>query len=326
MVARRLVVTGSDRGYFAYARQCLLSLADEVRGADLAVLDFGLSDEQRRFCQSLGALVRRPSPIVPDDPPGRPGFYAWPQLPRLFPDHDALAWIDADTVMFDGGAVDDLFAASAGGALAVVPELHHAYHRYGCSEPRINALHLRTRRFGGPWLRGPLSYQPFQKLYGEAVAESLAFRPVLNSGFFALLRDSPAWEAWGEELAKTDGADPAFHAQAALNVTVALHDLPVETLSATNNWLTSFALPRVDLDRRVLVTPSPEHEPIRVVHFAGLAGDSALTFETRSGGRFETRPTELRERLRGRAPGAADRAEPGSSPAVGVRPRPSTEV
>lgn len=303
MVARRLVVTGSDRGYFTYARQCLLSWVDEVRDADLAILDFGLTDEQRRFFESLGAIVRRPAaPVVRGDPPGRPGFYARPRLPRLFPDHEALMWIDADTVLLDGRAVDELFAASADGALAVVPELHHAYHRYGATEPRLNALHLRAERSGERWLRGPLSYQAFQEIYGETVAESLAFRPVLNSGVFALLRDAPTWRRWDEELAKTDGADPDFHDQAALNATVALHDLPVETLAATNNWLPACALPLVDADRRRLVTPSPEHEPIRIVHFAGLASDHKLTLPTRSGESFETLPCQFRERLMGLGP------------------------
>jgi len=304
----RLVVTGCDAGSFPLARQCVFSLIERVRGVDVAVLDFGLDDEQRSFFRAHGAWVRAPDiSVLPGVAQRRRGVFSRPLLPQIFPDHELLMWLDADSVVLQGRAVEDFFAASLGGAIAIVPELHHAYHRYSATESRLNALHLRAkaRRWRGrqAWLRGPISYDPYRALYGETVAERLAFRPVLNTGAVALRRDAPVWARWARELGRADPeAIPEFDDQAALNVAVELHDLPVEALSATHNWLPAKALPLVDPDHGVLRTPSPDHEPIGILHFAGLARDRGLVLETMAGGRLEVQPPQLLEALKALEP------------------------
>lgn len=304
----RLIVTGCDAGYFPLARQCVLSVIERVRGVDVAVLDLGLDDEQREFFRAHGVRVRAADLSVP---PGvelaQRGAFSRPLLPQLFPDHELLMWLDADTVVFQGGAVEDFFAASLGGAIAIVPELHHAYHRYGATEPRLNALHLRAQasRWRGrqAWLRGPISYDPYRALYGETVAERLAFRPSLNTGVLALRRDAKAWALWARELGRAEPeALPKFHDQAAMNVAVDLHDLPVETLSATHNWLIAKALPLADPDGRSLRAPSPDRESIGILHFAGLPRDRELVLETTTGGRLQVPPAQLLEELKSLAP------------------------
>jgi hypothetical protein len=283
-----VVVTGSDAKYFRFAADTLRSLLalGLAREARLALLDFGLADDQREW-----ALARKIE-IVPvgwdialgpsRDPElakmgdGYKAMTARPFLPAYFPGAETIQWIDADAwVQTLEGVRGPLEAAKRYG-FAVVPELHRAYaHLYSGGEGTL-AMHRDAAA----------------KSFGDGVAEALSRNPILNSGLFAGRADSPVWAKW-REFATLGMARHVskYTEQIALNLacyaTLGSSDSDtVQFLPGEFNFCCGLALPKIDRDTRAVLDPKFPHAPVHVVHLVGMTARRAFACPT--GGTLET--------------------------------------
>ncbi len=289
-----IICTAGDAGYFPLLRGLFLSLAEGPvsRAVALGVLDLGLAPDQRAWLATRGATLAVPDWDV--DFPGReraPAYYramtARPHLPRYFPGHDLLLWLDADTWVQDDSVLGWFTAAAARGELAIVPELDRSY----------------WTMFKPPKLWGQ-NQKAFAWSYGPRAGYRLGRNPILNSGAFALPAAAPHWGLWAEALRRAlqrrrlRGRTPPWPMnfflaeQTALNYVVFADRQPTTLLPALANWFVAKGHPMWDAARGLLVEPNAPHAPLGVVHLAGTnVKDRVWRLKSLQGGAVEVRAT-----------------------------------
>jgi hypothetical protein len=274
MKARRVIITGADAGYFRYLERAVRSVRAQVEGAAiaLAVLDLGLTRDQRAAIATLADLVVEPGwdYDLPDRarlPAHWRAYTARPHLPRHVPGYDAYLWLDADAWVQQGDAVTQFFAAAAGGSVAIVPEVHPAYRNQHEARAEFESV-IRAA---------------FESAFGPDVAHRLYRKPHLNTGAFALAADAPHWQAWSETLGQALAREAASAAaevrqpsrvpsrerlaeQCALNVVVYEQGLPAAYLPPRCNWICHHAAPRRDPASGLMTEPIPPFAPLGIVH------------------------------------------------------------
>lgn len=288
-MARVILISAADAGYFSLYADLVSSI--ERHGAtaasDLGLIDLGLDGEQRATLARLG--VRRVVPgwdIEPGPDMPVPGHYramtARPFLPRHFPDHEILLWLDADIWVQETHWLEVFVAGAERHGFCIVPELDRAYGSLYGDNPARQGHHAA-----------------YAACFGELSADKLMRHPVLNSGAFAAHRDSPVWGRWQEFARAAIATAPHKHAeQVALNAAIyaggAAHFLP-----AAANWICALARPHWDPERRLLVEPMLPHAPLGLVHLAGVVDPVDLA--TPAGGHLRTRLTygEMHHRVGG---------------------------
>ena len=261
------IVTGANAAYWTILADLINSIRSKPGGRALAisVLDLGLDEEQlTQLEQHVTAIVKPGWDIdFPDQAEQADWFKAMvarPFLPEHFPGYDAYLWIDADAWVQDLSVLDGYLAAAARGKLAITPELDR------CMIPDWAQI---TGRMVG------MSLETYRLGWDEELAKTLARRPMLNSGVFALAAGAPHWAAWRESLRDALQRTSNFMVeQTALNHAVHTHELPASYLPLYCNWLCHVALPWVDKGARRLVEPEAPHQPLGIVH---------LTHKTKNG-------------------------------------------
>ncbi|MBC8107857.1 MAG: methyltransferase domain-containing protein [Anaerolineae bacterium] len=255
---RTAIVVACDSHYFPLARNLIESIHEHRpdESIDIQLLDVGLSAEQREQLRQGNVTVIEPSWDI--DFPARAGAPIWyraftarPFLPRYLPDRQLLIWLDADTWLQDWRAVALLIRGASDGALAIVPELHRSFtHLY---QP-VNDIRLSVRK-------------SYANAFGEELARQMTWKPVLNTGVFALRTDSPLWELWARVM--SDGltrSTDRLLAQCALNVAVATSASAVHPLPQWANWPCHLATPALNRTSGLLIEPELPYEPLSIVH------------------------------------------------------------
>ncbi|MFM7347736.1 MAG: hypothetical protein ACKO1J_20485 [Tagaea sp.] len=287
-MSESVVVTGADAKYFRFAADALRSLLalGLEREARLALLDFGLAEDQRGWAAARGiavvpvgwdvALGPSRDPEIAKMGDGYKAMTARPFLPNYFPQATAIQWIDADAWVQSAEGVRGPLAAARRYGFAVVPELHRAYAHLYSGGAATAAMHRDAAA----------------KSFGAGVADALARNPILNSGLFAGRADSPVWGKWREFAA----AGMARHVskyteQIALNLacyaTLGRSDGDaVQFLPPEYNYCCGLALPAIDRETRAVVDPKFPHAPVHVVHLVGMTERRAYVCP--SGGTIET--------------------------------------
>lgn len=249
------VVSAADENYWFLLRGLICSLKD--RGLnDIGVIDIGLAPASRSWLEARAVQVVDAKWMV--DFPGRtdvPDFMksmtSKPFLPRLFPGHEIICWIDSDAWLQDEFAIEYLRRGAELNAIAIVPEIDRAYR-----------ITLEGSKYRRTW----------RNLYGQIFPDFIPpdrdVPAVLNSGVFAMRSTSPVWQLWADQLQSLGERTRFFLAeQSALNVAIYSSKPNVALLPATCNWLTFAELPR--LDSSLFVSPAIPHEKIGVLHIAG---------------------------------------------------------
>ncbi|MGE0714307.1 MAG: hypothetical protein AB7P02_02595 [Alphaproteobacteria bacterium] len=262
----RIIVSGADARYFPLLAELHRSLAERgvLDRAALGVVDCGLSADQRMALESAGAEVAKADwgfdfPLretVEATVPGLKAMTARPMLPQLFPGRRLVMWLDADTWVQDAGIVELFFATADRGALAATLELDRAY------------AHLRVgRRY----------WDHLARWWEEAsasteTAEAMAWRPIINSGAFAMPADAPVWRSWLRTTRAWYGRQTEMRRstplveQFALNFVAYRGGYPLVPLPTRCNWLCHLAMPAWDPATGRLCDPLPPHEPLGLVH------------------------------------------------------------
>lgn len=274
MTARRVIVSGADAGYFRYLKRAAESVRAQDPGSDIALvlLDLGLERAQREDLARFADAIVEPGwdYDLPDRdtlPSHWRAYTARPHLPRHVPGYDLYLWLDADAWVQQWDAVEQFFASAAGdeagGAVAIVPEVHPAYRNQNEARDEFEAV-IRAA---------------FADSFGKETADRLYRKPHLNTGAFALRADATHWQAWSDALGRALTGDAArkprearppsrerLAEQCAMNVVVYDEGLPAVFLDPRCNWICHHAAPRRDPETGLLTEPTPPFAPLGIVH------------------------------------------------------------
>lgn len=268
---KTIVITATDSGFVSLAQDTLDSLRRLKFNYefDFGMLDLGMSAEQRQNFAGQGVRVEMvrsdiayPMREVWEAQKGSiRTLTARPFLRRYFPDYDVYVWIDADIWAQTPDALNALIAeASNSPALCIASEMDRCYGTY--------FTNMEVWQHFNKW---------YKVCYGEQVAATMTFKPMLNAGVWAMNKGSPVWDAWAELYTSflqtvTTGIDAAnFMAdQLALNMLIYMNGLPCCVMPSSFNWLAFiYAMPKFDEQRGLYVEPYLPHRPISQFHLAG---------------------------------------------------------
>lgn len=275
---RVIVFTGADANYFPLLQGAMMSIRAARPDVSLAVLDLGLTPEQRDWCTEFAPHINKPvwpfkSPPIKDLPNSYLGLFSRPKMRDLAPGYDVYVWFDADAWVQDRSGLDLLIAGAVRRkGLGIVPELDRSIGRY----------------YGG-WLQFCENIKPRWGVFGQSVADTLAYYPMLNCGIIALHANAPHWEKWLGAMER--GLDVACHfliEQMAMCHAVYVSQLfeQTELLPMRCNWMCHHALPAWDSDRQCLVEPYLPHETIGNVHLTFRDKSAVRRIQTTGGGRI----------------------------------------
>jgi hypothetical protein len=250
-----IIVTAADEGYAPLLLDLLHSLADAKLSDDycVGVVDLGLAAETRAAIAPLVAEVVKPGwPFRPHPKFGAEPRYlsraVRPFLPRYFPGHEIILWLDADCWVQERAALDDLARCGRTIGAAFVPAADRGY------------VHSRSSRV---WVD-----RRYRMAFGAAEVEKLASFNYVNSGVFALAAAAPHWAAWERrfQAALDRWTDDFLSDQAILNAVIYLDRFPMTMLPAEYNWLCHLRLPVWSTKSKKLVNPNFPWTRIGVVH------------------------------------------------------------
>jgi lipopolysaccharide biosynthesis glycosyltransferase len=263
---KTIIISASDQNYVFLANDLFSSLKklSFQHPFDIGLLDVGMDANNRKFFEEFGVRVATAEadieyPAREQWEAKRPGvrtLTARPFLRRYFPGYDLYIWLDADVWVQTPEAIDTMISEAARiPAMFIACELDRCYT--GFFENAETWL-----KFAG-W---------YQTNFNPETAAAMTLKPMLNAGVFALHAASPVWDAWrdmySEALQRTTGFnDQTFMAdQLGLNILLYLKGQPFVTMPANFNWLTFFALPKLDRATNLLVEPLPPYRPISQIH------------------------------------------------------------
>ena len=263
---RTVLISGCDANYFALLRELLTSIEPHrrARGFALAIMDYGLTDEQVTWLREHSAEVVKPSwrLEISHAPSDKRGLIFSSRLffPDELPGYDVYFWIDSDAWLQTPETLDVFAEGALEHGAAVVCE-HHPSYRF---HPRLKFRNVKH------FIRG----------YGFSTGVWLERQPHINMGVFAIRRDAPHWLHWRKRLvdAATRSGRIAPHDQFAFNQIVYQDKVPTLILPPELNWIPDRGPPAWDSAKRLLVTPDKAHRPLGIVH---LAGDTAKSKKCR---------------------------------------------
>jgi len=267
-----VIVTAADARYFDLVTGLVLSIRDLEAANGSAppmavkVVDLGLTEAQRSELSANCDVAP-----IPDDGAAAsrkdlatPFFLSRTVKSRMrdfFPGFSVYLWIDSDAWVQDWRALELLVAAGRGNGFAAVPEIDRAYQ---CIYEK-DSYHFKE------------NFKRVSQGFGEAAAQDLMFRPVINSGVVALRSDSPLWEIWHDAVVTVfQNATTYTSDQAALNYVFYQNRVSFHPLPSWCNWLCCHARPRLDLERRILTEPLLPFYPIGILHLTETARDKAI--------------------------------------------------
>ncbi len=268
-----LIVSGADPAYFPYLQELWSSYRQS--GADrlarFAALDLGLEASQLDWLKSRSVLVAKPDwpyPGLQGEPEWFKAMVCRPFLPALFPGHDFLFWIDADSWIQDAGALELFLHGARGNGFAVVPAVDRAY---------------RPRFSSDGWF---LDWQKacLETGFGPQIAEQFFRYPIISAGALCGHAQAPHWALWqqatGEALRRAVYREAE---QTALSLTVHRQVWSVHLLPSYCHWVCNMALPAVDRKRALFVEPYHPHMPIGVMGLAANTKDERFPLSTLDG-------------------------------------------
>jgi len=255
---RILVITAADESYAPLLRSLVKSLQQwqPYPYTALAFFDLGLAPDTRRWIEQHAKYVIEPGWDLPVSEQVRSqqaharALTVRPFLPDYFPGYDVYHWIDSDCWVQESYALDWYASAASQGALAVTPQIHHAY--------RHNQKNFAWRT------------QRMHAYYGPRAAQQLSWASYVNAGVFALRANAPHWTRWRHQFeAGLKACDGNLCCdQTALNHMLWTENLPVATLPALCNWLCHLAIPGYDVKRKRFCEPATPGTSLGILHLA----------------------------------------------------------
>ena len=251
---KTIIITGSDNGYAGLLFELLASLKPfkEKLKFDIGILDLGLSQNSLDYIKTITNHIATPIWDIPvrnsikENFPYLRALTARPFLKNYFPDYDIYIWLDADTWVQDGFAIDKLIKAAQPGCMGLALQQHKSYvHLNSTLEWRKNRL---------------LSYYPDGDI-----------KPVLNNyynaGVFSINSSAPHWASWEKYLKIGLRNDPeTICDQTALNYAISMDKLRINQLPPACNWCCHLSIPILNAAKMKLCEPTLPHGEIGIIH------------------------------------------------------------
>lgn len=261
-----IIVTGGDSRYCPLICELVASLRALRPAAEcpIGVIDAGLTEEQRNDLKDSGlAVVTPPWPVEIPSHRLRNRIHLKANLvklhlPTYFPGYDTVIWIDADAWVQDWEAVEMLRRGAALNRFAIVAQ----FGRFSETELRLDWLFGRFAR-----VRSILFKNARRAGLSTAECRTLATRPTLNAGAYALKAGAPHWEAFQRWQVRVVRSGRLFTSdQLAMAGAVYLDGLPVELLPEWCNYIGPW---RFDQETGELVEHYLPNRRLGIVHMAG---------------------------------------------------------
>ncbi len=205
---RIAVCFACNEAYIPLCKGLVLSLRDAARftpksmDVTLNFIDIGCADTSLTWLAEQGVALhsfsRTEYPLLPRQdllPRYADAQLCRPFLPKIVQDYDYYVWIDCDIWVQGTDAIASAVQAAMQfpEKMVICPELHYGY----IGQRNLRYAILAQQR----WYLG---------LYKDAdLADELSFKPMYNSGFFAMTGENSLWQSWAEELAIVYGGDHA---------------------------------------------------------------------------------------------------------------------
>jgi tetratricopeptide (TPR) repeat protein len=262
------LVTGGDSNFFPLLQDLIRSIRDKPQGQEVPiyVLDAGLTEPHRDWlAQQQARTVTIPWPYPLEAPAPQRMLAIRCMIPTLLPEHRVYIWLDADTWVQDWEAIEVYARVAENEQFCLAAEVDRSFNAAGIRTFQVNAS---------------------TRLYGKALADRMADKPLLNAGVFAGRRDAPHWTAWRRrvEQALVSSKADFFLDQTALNVIAYVDGLHVACLPARYNWVCHMGMPRTSADGKVLLEPQPPYEKIGILHLASWSKQHKFVLRAQGGG------------------------------------------
>ncbi|QHC34687.1 glycosyl transferase [Komagataeibacter xylinus] len=282
--SRRIIVTGCDHTYFELTAELITSIRNHT-DTTIGVIDCGMTAQQRTVLHGLG--VRVLAPHIPDYAPRRalaekPSLAInisklW--LDQILPDFDLILWLDADTWVQDGQALERLFAAAMNQTIAIVPEIGAKW---------ADLLGVRWICPGWMQIRSFLYKNATRARLPFAIRRRIGAKPLLNAGVFCLHRHAPIWPVLRKWQAQILPRRHMAFTQDQLCIALAVYidGQGVTFLDNSHNYLGPWLLDETTGTLANLFFP---HAPVGIVHMASQKAirsklENTLTIRTVQGG------------------------------------------
>jgi len=271
---KNVIISLADSKYYELLDELVNSIKQfkESENTAICILDAGLTDEQKeKLSLKVDEIKSADWDIeVPDfKVKGREWLKSQVSrafLPKYFPGYEKYLWIDADAWVNSWDAIELYFKGCENNKLSIATSADRAYGRVLRAEwvfgsfAKIKSQNYKHAKSSG---------------FSENIARTVALKPHLNIGVFALEANAKHWEVWQKNLrialksGKIWGSE-----QIAMNITIYSNNLPVEILPAYCNWThIGWGGIKYDQERNTYVEPYlPNHE-IGIMHFAGKHND-----------------------------------------------------
>ena len=280
MSLRHIVVTGCDANHFELAEDLLASLRSvSGKKRDLGFVRFCSTPVPQAIADSVDRVAECSEGHGSFN--AEQGYYCAyaaikPRLPELFPGYDVYSWIDADCWLQNDVTLDRFERAATEFDLSIHPE---------CDVHYLN--------FPTPSFR---TFDVYRRAMPKELKPGILHFPMLNAGIVSARRESPIWRMWKQELtelrARVERGESDYYCdQVPLHHLIHSRNVQYYPLRAVDNWQTYAAIPRVDFTRRRLMTPTPPHETINIVHLASNTKDRV--FNLPNGMKLRLRRREL---------------------------------
>lgn len=276
MGAKTALISGADALFGDLMTDCVSSVHRIGYEGDIVILDFGLSDEQKKTLATYQADVRQvPVPARYQEmidrgflvgPAGANVLLMKPYLPDILPHYDRFVFVDADCWFQTEEALSALMGFCDETDFVAVSQ-RSRFH--DCDSARGNGVEFNA--FGQPLRRNWYTMFANKSKLPKSDKRRLAEVPIINAGVFSAKKDSPIWQAWQDEMhacvlalppRRKYGAD-----QLGLGLAIYKHNIAHLLLPEICNWHTVF---RFDRQAGLFTETMPYYQPVSLMHLAGV--------------------------------------------------------
>ena len=196
---KNVIISLADANYFELLDELVNSIKRFRQSANTAIciLDAGLTNEQKQKL-SLKVDEIKSADWDIEVPSFKVKGREWLKsqvsrafLPKYFPGYEKYLWIDADAWVNSWDAIELYFKGCENNKLSIATSADRAYGRVLRAEwvfgsfAKIKSQNYKHAKSSG---------------FSEKIARTVALKPHLNIGVFALEADATHWEVWQKNL------------------------------------------------------------------------------------------------------------------------------
>ena len=263
------IVSLSDFRYFHLLNDLIDSINrfKESKSIKICILDAGLKKDQIDQIKGKVFEIKKAKwdiNVGKHRIRGREGLKSMicrPFIPNYFPEFEKYIWIDCDAWVNSWVAIDHLIKSSENNKISIV-----------CMSDRHTGRVLRVK-----WLLRNIGIVKSQNLkhgmssgYLIQDARFLATQPHINTGVFAINKNSPIWKKWQENTKTSLQKGRIFASeQIAMNYTIYIDNFEAEFLPYYCNWIPNPNMTLWDEKKNTFVEKYYPNNEIGIMHLAG---------------------------------------------------------